>query len=307
MRPLLHITFFSLLFGLSLILTLIAGIPGFRILPAESFEELNITPPPETTEIILPEHSINPGSINGIVTKGGRLIGGTSDDHWIEQSKITPYLLSNRIYRVYSKTDFLGEIQGSVKSSKTGDEPQFTFGKTPSPNFLKHYTFALTGGWDPFPRKPQYINENHDKYYPLVQKALDHLHVQAPVIIREIIQVDLAGDGTNELLITAEHPTPVKHLPNQGNPLEQSYSLILLYQVNNGLETGMVLIGSYQEPIRYEVLAVADFNGDWSMECLIRETIAKPTSTGSQIAHRDILLKLENKVPQKLLEYRWHR
>ncbi|HPT88746.1 MAG TPA: hypothetical protein PL004_12965 [Bacillota bacterium] len=303
MNHILRITFFSLLFGLALMMTLFIRTPDFHIVPAETFEEFYITPPSKTSDPILPDHSINPGSTNGIITKGGRLIGGTSDHHWIETPKIIPYLHSKQVYRTFSKTDFLGQFQAAIKQRPRAN-PQLTFEKAPSPEDLNNFAFAISGGWDPFPRKPQYIKENHERYYPMVEKALAQLHLQAPVSIGEIIQVDLSGDGTDELLIIAEYPTKDSDWVNQKTLLEQAYSLILLYPAHNQLETAMILIGSLQEPTRYDILAVADFNGDWSMECLIRETVYTPTS---QKAHRDILFTLENKKPQKVLEHRWQR
>jgi len=302
MNHILRIAFLSILFGLSLMMTLIMKTPDFRILPTESFEELNIMHPSDTPDFFVPDHAINPGNVNGIVVPGNRLIGGTSDNHWLAPSKIAPYLRSKQIYRAFSKTGFLSELHGSVKPDATGDNPHLVFEKIPSFEFQKNFAFAISGGWDAFPRKPQYINENLEKYHPLVEKVLAYLHLQAPAIIREIIQIDLTGDGTDELLIAAEH---FPKLTEESDPkvlLEQSYSLILLYQVHDTRESTTVLIGSCREPIRYDILAVADLNGDWSMECLVRETLH---SHASPKPRRHIIFGLEDKTPCKILECRW--
>ena len=106
-----------LLFSLSLgtTITLRKHLITPPIKEVKSIEELKID---GTDEHQFPEISssseINPGSIHPILNEKGYMVGGTSDGIWLPSEKFIHYLKGNEQYHVFSRTQILGDSQGSL-------------------------------------------------------------------------------------------------------------------------------------------------------------------------------------------------
>lgn len=300
------ITLFSLLFSGSLGITLLCTALPKLNLPTESINKLMIPPSSGKDSKILPDTTVNSSNLNLLINPERKIIGGTCDGNWFHPRDLIPYLNGTRIYRIFSKNGFLDEVKGqSVREQPFRfDQPEYTIEWNSK---IAEPAFALNGGWDPFPRIPQYINDDHDRYYSLVKKVLSRLKLEAAVRINQIVQVDLEGDGNDEILIEAGNidgsllDNPDRHA------LQDAYSLIILCQTIEGLGKETVISGSYREPTQHTLLFTADVNGDWTMEFLIRTVAMETRDSLSSKSITDTLFRLEEKQPQKVLQFHFNQ
>lgn len=308
-----------LLFSLSLgtTITLRKHLITPPIKEVKSIEELKID---GTDEHQFPEISssseINPGSIHPILNEKGYMVGGTSDGIWLPSEKFIHYLKGNEQYHVFSRTQILGDSQGSLPK-----EVDFTQGTKGYQIQLKDsrfknnssecFQFSIIGGWNPFPRPIHYYTAETQRYLPMVRKALCEIGLpEAKAEIKELIIADLNGDDLNEALLVAsnfdldyDHPVTTKNtIPT--NPSNKYSLIILCNQINDG-EEATIIFGSYQELCKFEILCIADLDGDWELELLVRATRFNLLETDSSPLIEDILVKIIDNQPKKVLKFAW--
>lgn len=135
---------------------------------------------------------------------------------------------------------------------------------------------AVNATWNPVPRPPAVLD-------PATATAEDVQFVQeqltaagiggSPVAIAQLLRVDLDGDGTDETVIAAEHPS----LNLGEGPRAGWYSTVLLRSVIAGVPTTTVLFAdvhtvdddSYPSGTVFRVDAIADLNGDGRSEIVV--------------------------------------
>ena len=165
----------------------------------------------------------------------------------------------------------------------------------------------VTGDFDAMPRKTQVLPPDNATYKKIVAEYLAgrSLAGAKPNIV-QILRVDLDGDGTDEMLITAQNVVPTRgdgfdFAPDKpfldklqsptGVPLMRAgqYSVVLLRRVVGGQAKNIALaefISKKTVPMDdadpfndsaqvHKVVAVADLNGDGKMEVILAEAFLR--------------------------------
>lgn len=124
--------------------------------------------------------------------------------------------------------------------------------------------------WDPFPRRSRPISVSNKDYQKAVSDVLKAKGIASPKVkITQIFQVDLEGDGTDEVLITANYYKGGE----MEVPVPGDYAFTLLRKIVDGKPQNVILNGEfftepddYPPPNTREIAFVADLNGDGKME-----------------------------------------
>jgi hypothetical protein len=129
--------------------------------------------------------------------------------------------------------------------------------------------------WDPAPRKAVKIANTNAIYNTIVQNFLRSKGIRSPTIsIDQIYRIDLDGDGTEEVLISA---TRYAKGMMDGQTIGD-YSFTLLRSVREGRPVDHLLEGEFFSkrppedhwpPNVFAIDAVADLNGDGKMEIMV--------------------------------------
>ncbi|MFN0141075.1 MAG: FG-GAP repeat domain-containing protein [Pyrinomonadaceae bacterium] len=128
--------------------------------------------------------------------------------------------------------------------------------------------------WKPMPRIPKRISARNAVYKRAVASFLKKQGVKNPIVrITQAFQIDLDGDGQDEVVITATRASDRYFTKlNAGD-----YSLVLLRTVTKAEVTDLMVDGNIYKPDqedvgpphRYEISGIADLNGDGTMEVAI--------------------------------------
>lgn len=211
--------------------------------------------------------------------EAGYLLGGSQNRKWIGAKATATGLKSGATYRVFSATRGLGTGKATKPQSQGAPCPDTLWSKI-SPDFSKRNAqFALGGAHNPLPRT--FANEKPDNfvYRALVASILKSKGIVKPdVQLSQVWRVDLDGDGTQEVLITATRKADYGD-PNriESHSRAGDYSLLLLRRLVKGKVRNELVEGEFyprakefNAPGFYRLAAVLDTDGDGKMEFLVR-------------------------------------
>jgi len=198
------------------------------------------------------------------------LLGGTQDGEWLSPETVVPYLSGGEVYQLYD----------------VGGPSGLTEGKEPLPDqtcplhwvatdsgFQDGLTVGMTGNWNATPRLVEEHPTDTPVYVDAIRSWLIDKGFAEPVVeISQILRVDIEGDGTDEVLISASHfVEPTGHDVEFGD-----YSLVLMRKViGNSVETVPLVADYYyqevanQFPLTYTTTFPADLNNDGVMEVIV--------------------------------------
>ena len=212
-------------------------------------------------------------------TKSGYLLGGSRNGKWVDAKTTAGTLKSASNYRVFSATSLLGTARATPPRSEGAPCEDTLFSKI-SPDFkAQKGEFALGGARNPMPRAVRLENTNQTTYRNIVAAILRAKGIAKPVVqIAQIWRVDLDGDGTSEVLLTAtqkeNYGDPQRIAPNAR---AGDYSLVLLRKIVGGKAQNILLESEvyprpkeFNAPNFFRLGAVLDANGDGKMEVLVR-------------------------------------
>jgi hypothetical protein len=132
---------------------------------------------------------------------------------------------------------------------------------------------AIAGNWNVTPREPVNLSLHIQVYKDVVADLLGQHGIEDPQVqLSEVLQVDLEGDGINEVLITAN-----RILDGVFPPVEAGdYSLVMLRKIVGGdVITLPLVVEVYPEaielayPFVYTVVGVLDLNDDGRLEVVV--------------------------------------
>jgi hypothetical protein len=124
--------------------------------------------------------------------------------------------------------------------------------------------------WNPVPRVPKEIPATNKEYEKIVGEFLKANGIaKSPVKITQIYRVDLDGDGTEEVVLSATYyKKGIMESQSVGD-----YSFVLLRKIVGGKARNILVWGEFitkneelSPPNTYRISALADLNGDGRME-----------------------------------------
>jgi hypothetical protein len=201
------------------------------------------------------------------------LLGGVQNGKWIAPDKAAPKLKSEPEFLLVG---WKGVEEGGITLGRRGETEDVC------QDFHRfEFDLSMDSGvaigsdlkWDPSPRLVTNINSNNAVYKDIVADFLKTKGLIKPVVkISQAYRIDLEGDGTDEVLISA---TYYRH-GLSSNAAVGDYSFVMLRKtmgtkVVNHLLTGDFITKKidFGAPTQNEISAVADLNGDGTLEIVL--------------------------------------
>lgn len=208
----------------------------------------------------------------------GCLMGGVVGGKWLEAEALAPLIKGGERYRLYTLKGSAGEAVGE-KVDPTGDPCGRSSNVAFSPKAEKG--IAVDGRFNALPRVPLMMNTNDPRYREVVARLLRSHGIRRAVInITQLISIDLDGDGSQEVLISATHLA--EGLGDGGGPMAVharpgDYSVVFLRKIVRGRVRDIILSEDFHPrkvkypspPFQFRVAAVLDVNGDGQMEIIL--------------------------------------
>ena len=216
---------------------------------------------------------------------GGWLLGGVQDGKWLNAITTARQLKGGESYRLFSATAALGQAKGSKPQGDVPCENTRFVTLTPKPRNTD--ALGIGGTWNAQPRVPQ-KQAVTAAYRTAVSELLKSKGIARPEVnITAIWRVDLEGDGTTEVLLSATRLTSSESGSPQPSARPGDYSLTLLRKVVNG-KVQTTLLGSNFYPNGGDFVApqvfsfgpILDANGDGRLEFLQRAEYYEGASSG---------------------------
>ncbi|MFM2072248.1 MAG: hypothetical protein RLZZ623_2511, partial [Actinomycetota bacterium] len=209
---------------------------------------------------------------------GGSVLGWWDADasSWVDADAMSPAL------PVAPGTEFtVVSLDGSVSTARSGTvvsdcEPIQTWTISLDPALdSSQGTLAVDASWSVLPRRATELSNTIPDYAGAVSAYLaDQGLPDVPVLVDQIIRVDLDGDGTDEVLISARHPEASSAV----GAAQGFYSVVLLRRVvGSNVETTALFEDLHTAADNDlpsmrtgQVMAVGDLNGDGTMEVAVQ-------------------------------------
>jgi hypothetical protein len=209
--------------------------------------------------------------------QSGYLIGGSRNGKWVSDKEVAKSLTGSEAYRVFGSSTQAGQTTGS--RSRTGEAPcELTQWVKLQKNF--NGQIAVSANWNPLPRRVRPQNTNQKIYRDEVARILEMGGLTKPEVkIMQLWRVDLDGDGTEEVLLSAANYNGQNSGPNNMSSSSSAgnYALALLRKVVNGkvrtieLETEIYPgTRDFNAPNVFRFAGAYDLNGDGKMEIVLR-------------------------------------
>jgi hypothetical protein len=144
--------------------------------------------------------------------------------------------------------------------------------KTPEP------VVAVAGTWPAMPRQPRLITENLQPNVEVAKEVLESKGITDPQVnLTQVIEIDLDGDGINEVLVSATRYT-MAHLSDLLN--DGDYSMLFLQKMAKGTVRNIPIVGIFKAASRpepglamiFRVTGLVDADGDGVMEMVANYT-----------------------------------
>jgi len=209
----------------------------------------------------------------------GYLLGGSAGSRWVKPEAAASLIPGGEPYRLYTLTGEVGSSAGG-KPAKGEEGPcsdTLYVTLTPFPTG-RGSLVAVAGPWNAMPRMPKIANPQAQVYREAAAEILMNKGIDNPKVnISQVLQVDLDGDGVDEVLVSANNYERFK--PEGGltpNARAGDYSLVFLRKVVHGKVVTKIITGEYYPrakkfiaPSEHRVIGVLDLNGDGSLEIVV--------------------------------------
>ena len=208
----------------------------------------------------------------------GYLLGGSAGGQWLKPEAAAGLIPGREHYRLYTLT---GEVGSSVggKPAKGEDACADTLYVTVAPYSPGRGSLVAVGGpWNAMPRRLKLASPETQAYKDAAAELLRRKGIDNPnVNLTQVIQVDLDGDGVEEVLVSAANYERFK--PEGGltpDARAGDYSLVFLRKVVKGLVVTKIITGEYYPkakefsgPSEHRIIGVLDLNGDGILEIVL--------------------------------------
>jgi hypothetical protein len=227
------------------------------------------------------------------------LLGGWSKDGWLQDKAAGSLLHGGEKYRSYSLNRELGTAVGGPPhplgeiNEPCHDTLVVSFTAAPEG---REGLVAVGGSFNPLPRMPRLQSTKQKVYINAAAAILRQKGITRPnVRLTQVIRVDLEGDGTEEVLVSATYYA--KGLSPSAAPGD--YSLVFLRRLVKGTVATRVIAGDFfpkgvqfGAPGEHRVGAVLDLNGDGVMEIVLFGRYYEGEWAAAYRADRDKVIKI---------------
>ncbi|MBU4232358.1 MAG: hypothetical protein L6277_11375 [Desulfobacterales bacterium] len=208
----------------------------------------------------------------------GYLLGGSAGGQWLKPQAVAGLIPGGESYRLYTLT---GEVGNSVGGKPAKGEDACTDALyvtlTPFPAG-RGVLVAVAGPWNSMPRRLKIASPEAQVYREAAAEILRSQGIVNPKVnLTQVLQVDLDGDGVEEVLVSATNYQRFK--PEGGltpDARAGDYSLVFLRQVVQGQVVTRIIAGEYYPkakkftgPSEHRIIGVLDLNGDGIMEIVL--------------------------------------
>jgi len=214
--------------------------------------------------------------------KGGYLLGARVDGTWRDGQSVAPRVRAGRRYRVFGPAAELGASTGTRAESLDVPCPE-TFGVELSPE-RRAGEIAVDAAWNVVPRRVTRLSQAAaDGYRDAVRQILVRHGIGTPVPrVTGAVRVDLDGDGTEEVIVSAHRQT------GNGSFTVGSgdYSVVFVRKLVNGTVRTLMLEEEYHPrarsettPNEFTIVGAYDLDGDGASEVVTRSRYYEGGST----------------------------
>ncbi len=219
--------------------------------------------------------AVNVSAQNSLVplidAKVGGLLGGVENGKYLDAKTTFGKLKGAEKFSLFSISGKSGELDATIESP--GDPcDDFYYVKTASED-EKGLGIGAGMNWNPLPRTAKALNLRDKTYLKTVADILRLKGLpKAKAVIEQAVKIDLDGDGTDEVLLTASsYGGKISPQVTAGN-----YSFVVLRKMVAGKVKNIFLAEEYVKkfiqfgaPNRFEISGIADLNGDGKMEIIL--------------------------------------
>jgi hypothetical protein len=208
----------------------------------------------------------------------GYLLGASAGGQWLKPEAAAGLIPGGEQYRLYTLTGEVGNSVGS-KPAKGEDACAETLYITLAPFPAGRGSLVAVGGpWNAMPRKLKISSPESQVYREAAAEILRSKGIDNPKVnLTQVLQVDLDGDGVEEVLVSAtnyaEFGSGVGMTPDAR---AGDYSLVFLRKVVQGKVVTRIIKGEYYPkakkfagPAEHRVIGVLDLNGDGILEIVL--------------------------------------
>jgi hypothetical protein len=208
----------------------------------------------------------------------GYLLGASAGGQWLKPEAAAGLIPGSEQYRLYTLTGEAGNSVGG-KPTKGEDACADTLYVTLAPYPSGRGSLvAVAGPWNALPRKLKAGSTQAQVYREAAAEILRSKGIDNPKInLTQVIQVDLDGDGVEEVLVSATNYA--RFNPEGGltpDARAGDYSLVFLRKVVEGKVVTKIITGEYYPmakkftaPAEHRIIGVLDLNGDGSLEIVL--------------------------------------
>jgi hypothetical protein len=199
----------------------------------------------------------------------GCLLGGARGKEWVANKVAAAGLRGGETYKIVTAGGVTGTATGTAVQPTGEPCPQtLMVNLAPKPKDAPPY-MAVTGDWDPMPRKATDLLPAKDRYLKLFAPMLATKKVRAPARIQQLWRVDLDGDGKDEVVAVLSNFSTRAGI----KPGASAYSAVMVRRVaGTGVETHLVDFDQARkdhEPTELTVPLFLDLNGDGELEMVV--------------------------------------
>jgi hypothetical protein len=207
----------------------------------------------------------------------GYLLGGSAGGQWLKPEAAAGLITGGENYRLYTLAGEVGASMGG-KPAKGEDACAETLYVTLTPFPAGRGSLvAVAGPWNAMPRRLKIANIEAQVYREAAAAILMSKGIDNPKVnLTQVLQVDLDGDGVEEVLVSAANyaKSGAGGLTPDARPGD--YSLVFLRKVVQDKVVTKIITGEYypqakkfNAPAEHRVIGVLDLNGDGILEIVL--------------------------------------
>jgi hypothetical protein len=201
----------------------------------------------------------------------GSLLGGVEKGQWVNAERAFKARTENEAFKLYVPGADAENFPLKLRPTGIPCEDQFSFDSEVSRD--RGVAVGASATWNLTPRPITALANSDATYLAVVRTVLrGQGFVRSKPIIEQAYRVDLDGDGTDEVVLTAS-----SFGPNMTPSAKAGdYSFVLLRKIVNGRVRNL-LVGKefirknieFGAPGRFDIAGILDLNGDGKMEIVM--------------------------------------